>query len=129
MRSRWWGLLAGTAVLALPTPAAAQAAPAWSRGLQQLAISLGECARRAEAAEHGEGYDITNRSSPGDDAFFLGGQKGLSSAIIMCDRGADGKTWVNIVVASTSGDSGVPGGERQRLQRRMDIPSSNAGGR
>lgn len=102
------------------TPGFAQPAPAWSRGLQLLSTPVSEASRRAEAAMQAEGYSVTNRSNPSEDAFFLGGQKGPHSAVIMCDRNADGKTWVNIVVASTSGDGGVPGLERQRLQARMD---------
>src|SRR5438105_9496747 len=109
-----------TALAMWAIPARAQLAPAWSRGLQQLPIRVSEASSRAEAAMQAEGYNVTNRSNPSEDSFFLGGQKGQHSAIIMCDRGADGKTWVNVVVATNGADSDVPGLERQRLQARMN---------
>lgn len=114
------------AAAAFPTAAAAQAAPAWSRGLQLLAIKVSECGARAEAGLRAEGYTVSNRSGPSEDAYFLGGQKGIDSAIIACDSTTGGKTWVNVVVFSTSPDSGVPGVERQRLQARMNAGVSAA---
>jgi hypothetical protein len=108
------------AAIAPPTAANAQAAPAWSRGLQRLPISVDECGRRAAAGLQAEGYNLTNRSGPSNDAYFLGAQKANHSAVIMCDSSASGGTWVNVVVFSTSDDSGVPGAERQRLQARMN---------
>ena len=108
-------------------PSAADASsPAWSHGLQILSISVSECGRRGTAALQAEGFSVTNHSGPSEDSFFLGGQRDPHSAIIMCDRSADGRTWVHIVVASVSGDSGVPGAERQRLQLLMNGSAARA---
>lgn len=109
------------ALLAAAEAAAQAPAPAWSRGLQILPVKVSEASRRAEAALRAEGYTITNHSNPSEDAFFLGGQKANHSAIIMCDLAPGGQTWVNVVVASAgTSDNGVPGLERERLQRRMN---------
>lgn len=91
-----------------------------------MAIKVSECGRRAEAALRAEGYNETNHSGPSEASFYVGGQKANHSAIIVCDASPIGKTWINIMVGSTSADPNVPGVQRQRLQARMDLPSSAA---
>jgi hypothetical protein len=42
----------------------------------------------------------------------------------MCNEAPEGKTWVNVVVASSGAPDGtVPGAERERLQGRMNQPA------
>ena len=111
-------LAVSLAVLGLALPLFAQA-PAWSRGEQNLPISYDECYARAGNALQAEGYNITNRGGA-----FIGGNKDVHAAVIMCNVAPNNRTWANIVVASVSSDSGVPGLERQRLQARMDRPAA-----
>lgn len=97
---------------------ASNAQPAWSRGIQIIQVNHGDCMQRAESALQAEGYYIQNRG--GD---FVAGQKGIHSAVITCNATSDGRSYVNIFVASTSNDPGVPGNERVRLQARIDNSS------
>lgn len=91
-------------------------APAASRGIQLLPIAPDECMRRGRAALEGEGYTIWNTSGP--DFYFS--DKQSHTAVLMCSPAADGKIWVNIVVATAgANDGGIPGAERVRLQERM----------
>ncbi len=106
----------------LAGPVSAQ--PAWSRGIQIVSAGHDECMLRAKNALIAEGY--VNLSSGGD---FNGGFKSIHAAVITCNATSDGRTYVNIFVASQSGDQGVPGAERVRLQSYMDgsistIPST-----
>jgi hypothetical protein len=101
------------------------ASPAWSRGEQLLAISFDESMLRANAALKAEGYVNIFRQ-----ANFTVGYKDPNTAIIMCNDAPDAKQWINIVVASNTHESGIPGAERERLQAQMNKPvtgSSNAG--
>ncbi|HLJ55481.1 MAG TPA: hypothetical protein VKT77_10620 [Chthonomonadaceae bacterium] len=111
-----WLLIASTACLAQ--------APAWSRGFQLLPIRVSEASRRAEAGLRAEGYTETNHSNPSEDAWYCGGQKGASAAVIMCDQAPNnGGTWINIVVSTANTtNNGIPGLERQKLQARMNSP-------
>jgi hypothetical protein len=87
------------------------AAPGWSRGQQELAITWEDCVKRAGAGLRAEGYRV-DQASP-----FVVGIKGVHTAVIMCNPGPANKMWANIVVAS-NGEGG--GTERQRLQTRME---------
>jgi hypothetical protein len=114
-------LLVALMLSASASPAGAQA---WSRGLQDLAISADECMLRAGRALQAEGYAIGTR---GDD--FIAASKAIHTAIVMCDPGPGGRTWVNIVVVSCgASDGGVPGSERVRLQQQMESTASGGGG-
>lgn len=106
MTLRW---VIGT-VVALVASAQADA-PGWSRGQQELPITWEECVKRANGALSAESYRI-DQPSP-----FAVGVKGQHTALVMCNPSPNGKTWVNIVVAS-NGEGG--GSERQRLQARME---------
>jgi len=103
-------------IISIPERSVAQSAPGWSRGQQSLPIGYDECVNRAYRALEAEGYRIDNAAG----GSFAVGIKGFHTAVIMCTPGADGKTTVNIVVAS-NGDGG--GTERQRLQARMEQQS------
>ncbi len=96
---------------ALPTTAQ----PAMSRGEQDLPITHAECMSRAQASLAAEGY--VNLWSTGSS---VAGYKDIHSSIVMCNGSPSGTTWANVVTASISNDGGVPGGERQRLQTRMN---------
>lgn len=107
------------ALVVSASPVLAQA-PAISRGQQILAIPPEEAARRAPQALQAEGYRLDNNGPT-----FIFGYKGVHAACIMWNAGADGKTYVNIVVASSPpSDGDIAGRERQNLQRQMDVPSS-----
>lgn len=110
------GLLVVLALGASALPCFAQA-PAWSRGEQLLSISYDECMQRAESALVSEGFGIVHRGGA-----FMVGQKGIHTAVIMCNVAPEQKTWANIVVASAANDGDVPGMERVKLQARMDRP-------
>ncbi len=90
-------------------------APVWSRGEQLLPISYDECMQRAESALASEGFGIVHRGGA-----FVVGQKGIHTAVIMCNVAPERKTWANIVVASSANNGDVPGEERVKLQGRMD---------
>jgi hypothetical protein len=113
------GLLLVLPFFALASSAAAQ--PAMSRGEQLLPISYNECIQRAEQAYLAEGW-----VNIGKGGAFVSAFKENNGAYIMCNVAPENKVWVNIVVASNSGDGNVPGGERVKLQRRMDQAVSGA---
>ena len=100
-------------------------APALSRGIQELPAGFDECVKRAERALQAEGYGITFSGGGKGDKVLMG-YKDIHSASIMCNMAPEGKTWVNIVVASSANNGDVPGAERVKLQGRMEQPS-NAG--
>ncbi len=106
-------------LLLLTNAVSAIAQPAFSRGIQIISAGHDECMRRASNALLAEGY--VNLSSGGD---YYAGFKGINTAVITCNATADGRTYVNIFVASQTNDSGLPGGERVRLQGRMDNSTS-----
>jgi hypothetical protein len=115
------GFLLALAFFALAYSASAQ--PAMSRGEQLLPISYNECIQRAEQAYLAEGW-----VNIGKGGAFVGAFKENNGAYIMCNVAPENKVWVNIVVASNSGDSNVPGAERVKLQRRMDLAVSRGCG-
>lgn len=96
-------------------PMMAYAQPSVSRGQQILSISYDECLRRAQGAFSAEGWGQVGTSGNAVNAF-----KGIRASYIVCNPAPDTKMAVNIFVASSSNDSGVPGYERQRLQARME---------
>lgn len=101
------------------TGASLWAQPAVSRGEQSLPVPYDECIRRARNALPAEGYSI-----PGyNGTSFVQAFKEIHSVYIMCNPGPDGRTWANIVVASSTQDANVPGAERVRLQQQMERPS------
>lgn len=106
-------LFCGVVMSLLPLIAAAQ--PAVSRGQQILSISYEECLRRAQGAYSAESWGNIGTSGNAVNAF-----KGIHAAYIICNPAPDAKMAVNVFVASSSNDSGVPGYERQRLQARME---------
>ncbi len=91
------------------------AQPAYSRGEQRLPITYDVAMQRAKAALIGEGYVNLNEGGA-----FVAGFKEIHTAVIMCNVAPDATTWINIVVASNNNDATVPGGERVRLQNRMN---------
>ena len=91
-------------------------APAWSRGEQLLPITFQEAIKRAETALIAEGYVNLQKQ-----ANFVTGYKGMHTAIIMCNDAPNNKQWINIVVASISTDGNVPGAERVKLQKQMEV--------
>jgi len=107
------GFLLAFAFFALASSAVAQ--PAMSRGERLLPISYNECMQRAEQAYLAEGW-----VNLGKGAAFMYGYKESNGAYITCNVAPENKVWANIFVASNSGDSGVPGGERVKLERRME---------
>jgi len=98
----------------------AEAQPAFSRGIQIIGANHDECMSRAKNALQAEGY--VNLSNGGD---YYAGFKGLNTAVITCNGTSDGRTYVNIFVATQTSDANLPGAERVRLQGRMDNSSSN----
>jgi len=104
--------LLALAFFALASSGAAQ--PAMSRGEQLLPISYNECIQRAEQAYLAEGW-----VNIGKGGAFVNAFKENNGAYIMCNVAPENKIWVNIVVASNSGDGNVPGAERVKLQTRM----------
>ncbi len=111
------GLLLALAVFALASSAAAQ--PTISRGEQLLPISYNECIQRAEQAYLAEGW-----VNLGKGGAFVNAFKANNGAYITCNVAPENKIWVNIFVASNSGDDGVPGAERVCLQKQMDRPGN-----
>ena len=97
----------------------AYAQPSVSRGQQILPISYDDCLRRAQGAFTAEGW--VNIGTSGN---AVNGFKSINASYIVCNPAPDAKMAVNIFVASNATDSGVPGGERQRLQARMASPGS-----
>jgi len=95
--------------------AVSYAQPVMSRGQQILKINYDECLRRAQSAFSTEGWVNIGTSGNAVAAF-----KGINASYIVCNPAPDTTMAVNIFVASSSTDSGVPGAERQRLQQRMD---------
>lgn len=75
-------------------------APGWSHGQQNLAVTYDECVRRAPMALRAEGYRIDYAAGA-----FAVGIKNVHTAVVMCNQAPEGKTWVNIVVAS-NGEGG-----------------------
>jgi F5/8 type C domain len=98
------------------------AQPSMSRGQQELPVGNAECLRRAGAAMAAEGF------SPGGAGNFAQGFRGDSGAYIICNDSSAQQSVVNIVVASLSQDSGVPGSVRQALQARMAGAVPGGGG-
>ena len=107
-------------LLLITSAGVATAQPAFSRGIQILSASHDECMRRARNALITEGY--VNMSNGGD---YYAGFKSIHTAVITCNGTSDGRTYVNVFVASQTNDSGLPGGERVRLQGRMDNSTSS----
>ena len=103
--------------------ASALAQPTMSRGEQLLPISYNECMQRAEQAFLAEGW-----VNLGKGGAFVSAFKENNGAYITCNVVLENKVWANIFVASNSGDSGVPGGERVKLQRRMGMEPPVSGG-
>ncbi|MEK7724398.1 MAG: hypothetical protein AAB336_08635 [Acidobacteriota bacterium] len=97
------------------------AQPAMSRGEQRLSISYDECISRAERAFTNEGW-----VNIGKGGAFVNAFKENNGAYIMCNVAPDNKIWVNIVVASSSQDNSIAGGERVKLQRQMENSGSTA---
>jgi hypothetical protein len=114
------GFLLALAFFALASSALAQ--PTMSRGEQLLPISYNECIQRAEQAYLAEGW-----VNIGKGGAFVNAFKQNNGAYIMCNVAPENKIWVNIVVASNSGNAGVPGGERVCLQKQMDQPGNGCG--
>lgn len=112
-------LLFALAFLVLAFPVSAQ--PAMSRGEQRLSINYDECIRRAEYAFTNEGW-----VNIGKGGAFVNAFKENHGAYIMCNVAPENKMWVNIVVASLSQDTNIPGAERVKLQKWMDQPVGNA---
>lgn len=106
-------LFCGVVLSVVPMIAAGQ--PSVSRGQQILSIGYEECLRRAQGAFSAEGWGNIGTSGNAVNAF-----KGIHASYIVCNPAPDAKMAVNVFVASTSNDSGVPGYERQRLQARME---------
>lgn len=104
-----------------------QAQPSFSRGEQRLPITFSTCMARADGALRAEGFQ--NVYTQANMAY---GHKGINTAIILCNEATNNSHWVNIVVAATTGDGGIPGAERVRLQARMNNPNqpsiNNSGG-
>jgi len=121
-RRRGLGLAVATATVALAWAAAAPAAVPISRGEQLLPISEPECMARAQRAFAAEGW--ANITAGGR---YVSGFKGIHSAYITCNAAANGQTVANVFVASERGDGGVPGAERERLQRQLAGSSAPAG--
>ena len=120
LRNGCRGLVMALLLFMAASPARAQA---WSRGIQDLTISTNECMERAALALQAEGYGIGTR---GDG--FIAAIKGIHTAVIMCNAGSAGRTWVNIVVVSCgASDGGIPGTERVRLQQRMENAAPGGG--
>ena len=111
------GFLFALAFFTLASSAAAQ--PAMSRGEQLLPISYNECIQRAEQAYNAEGW-----VNIGKGGAFVNAFKENNGAYIMCNVAPENKIWVNIVVASNSGNSNVPGAERVCLQTQMERPGN-----
>lgn len=107
-------------VVVLMVAMIAMGQPAVSRGQQVLSISYDECLRRAQGAFSDESWNQIGTSGNAVNAF-----KSIHASYIVCNPAPDTKMAVNIFVASSSNDSGVPGYERQRLQARMEgtVPS------
>jgi hypothetical protein len=104
-------LLAAAATL----PGSAHAL-AMSRGVQSLPLSYPQCLARAHEALVAEGFN----AAPSTGASFVHGFKGPHGAYVICSGAQAQQAEVNIVVATeNSGDGGVPGQERVRLQQRM----------
>jgi hypothetical protein len=95
-----------------------EAQPAWSRGIQTISLNQPATLQRAESALKAEGYTIQKSGSD-----FIEGQKGIHTAIIACNAGSNGTTYVNIFVASNAVEEIIPGTERERLQNRMGYSS------
>ena len=112
------GFLLALAFFTLASSALAQ--PTMSRGEKLLPISYAECIRRAEQAYLAEGW-----VNLGKGAAFIYAYKENNGAYITCNVAPENKVWANIFVASNSGDSGVPGGERVKLERRMETSGSS----
>jgi len=112
--------LTSIVTVAVAATASEAAAPGWSRGQQDLAVSYDECRARSTAALKAEGYKIDY-----DAGAFSVGIKDPHTAVISCHPIAAGKTAVNIVVASNG-----PGGgeERVRLQTAMEKRPATGGG-
>jgi len=119
-RTVQFGFLLAVAFFALASSASAQ--PAIARGERLLPISYNECMQRAEQAFISEGW-----VNLGKGAAFMYGYKESNGAYITCNVAPENKVWANIFVASNSGDSGVPGGERVKLERRMEQSGSSGG--
>ena len=93
----------------------------WSRGEQKLAIIFPEAMRRADAGLRAEGYVNLH-----NEANFIAADKGIHTAVIMCNDAPNGGQWINIVVTSIACDGSIPGAERVRLQSRMDLSGNTS---
>jgi len=111
------GFLLALAFFTLASSGLAQ--PTLSRGEQLLPISYNECIQRAEQAYLAEGW-----VNIGKGGAFVNAFKANNGAYITCNVAPENKIWVNIFVASNSGDSGIPGGERVCLQTQMERPGN-----
>ena len=119
-RTAGYGFLLALAFFALASSASAQ--PSMSRGEKLLPISYDECVRRAEQAFVAEGW-----VNIGKGGAFVNAYKENNGAYITCNVAPENKIWVNIFVASHSGDGNVPGGERVKLERQMENSGSSGG--
>lgn len=96
--------------------------PSMSYGEQLLSITDQECMRRTPLAYRAEGF---TPEDPSVNTTY--GYKGIHSAYIRClGEPEKGRTRVIIVVGSNTSDRNVPGGERVRLQGRMETPPVDA---
>jgi len=111
------GFVFAVAFFALASSGSAQ--PSMSRGEQLLPISYNECIERAEKAYLAEGW-----VNIGKGGAFVNAFKENNGAYITCNVAPENKIWVNIFVASNSGNANVPGAERVCLQGQMDQPGN-----
>ncbi len=114
------GFLLALAFFGLASSGSAQ--PAIFRGEQLLPIGYSECMQRAEQAYIGEGWVNLRKGGA-----FIYAFRESNGAFITCNVAPENKVWVNIFVASNSGDPNVPGAECEKLQRRMANPGSSGG--
>ena len=112
------GFLFALAFFTFASSASAQ--PSMSRGEQLLPISYNECIQRAEKSFLAEGW-----VNLGKGGAFVNAFKENNGAYIMCNVAPENKIWVNIVVASNSGNANVPGAQRVCLQAQMDQPGAS----
>jgi hypothetical protein len=84
-----------------------------------MSMTFDECMLRAEGSFTAEGFKILSKNSS-DPLGYVVGIKGIHGAYIFCNAGPGKQTWFNVVVASSSGDSGVPKAERLKLEGRMN---------
>ena len=109
---------AGLTLMLCGGAVSSMAQPAMSRGQQQLAINYNECLSRARQALRTVGFTSDGSGN------FAQGFKEASGAYITCNDVPGGGMVVNIFVATTTNDAGVPGALRQCLQAQMERPGT-----